>query len=301
MNIPLRRLIVSGFLLAGVFGATTDAQQESTAPQDLDAIRAAVRSYEEAFNQKNAGLVAAHWSAEGVYLNDSSGEETVGRQAIQANLEKVFSSAEAPKLSLQTESIDLVSPNVALERGTSTIVFSDEQAEQSQYKVVYVKRDGKWLIDRVTETSELQEENHYDELQQLEALTGSWVFENDRVRVEKDYQWTTRKNFLSLRFKVLEDEEVTSSGLQIIGWDAREQKIKSWLFDSDGGVVQGTWTNHNDGWSIQNTATLAEGESGSYTTILEPVDDDRFTWRKVNRIVEGKLLPNIEAVTFERR
>ena len=37
-------------------------------------------------------------------------------------------------------------------------------------------------------------------------------------------------------------DQVNKSGMQIIGWDPVAKQIHSWVFDSDGGYGEGTWT-----------------------------------------------------------
>ncbi len=94
----------------------------------------------------------------------------------------------------------------------------------------------------------------------------------------------SKQNFIASQYKITEDA-VESSGLQVIGWDAKDKKIKSWLFDSDGGVVTGTWNKRDDGWSVSSVATLGGGESGSFTGILRLKDDGSFSWEKINQVV----------------
>jgi uncharacterized protein (TIGR02246 family) len=290
-------LLAIGWVVAG----QAAAQEIATTPGDVDAIRSAIDSYVNAFNSQDVEKVVSHWSPEGVYLDKTTGEQTAGHEALKANLKETFAAENVPKLSLFTISLDLVSPNVALERGTATVAFSENEVIESSYIVIFTKRDGRWLIDRVTEESLIDEPTHFDELRDLEWMIGNWGFENGAVRVDLDCQWTTKQNFLYRKFKVFEGQEVVSSGLQIIGWDAKTEQIRSWLFDSDGGVVTGVWLKHDDGWTVQSTATLSEGEVGSFTTVLRPIDDDRCGWRKINQIVDGKLLPNVEEIVLERR
>ena len=112
--------------------------------------------------------------------------------------------------------------------------------------------------------------------------------------------WTTKQNYISRKFSVAGENGIESSGLQLIGWDAKEQLIRSWLFDSDGGFVHSEWSFRDDRWVVQSVATLVDGSAGSYTTILRPIDDDSYGWQKINRVRDGKLLPNIGEITIQR-
>ena len=180
----------------------------------------------------------------------------------------------------------------------ATITRPAGEIDETEYSVVYVKRDGTWLIDRVTE--EEVEPTHYQQLKVLEGLIGDWAAEDEGFRIEISNQWTAKQNFIASQYKITEDQ-VESSGLQVIGWDAKDKQIKSWLFDSDGGVVTGTWNKRDDGWSVSSVATLGGGESGSFTGVLRLKDDGSFSWEKINQVVEGQLLPNIEEVVLNRQ
>lgn len=297
-----RAIVVCSILLSCVSGFAQDQESESQIAKEKTSITAAIDAYVGAFNSKDAEKLAALWSNDGVYASRDSEEQTVGRAAIEENLKQLFASGESPKLAVETESLELVSPNVALERGTATVTHSDEDTVQTRYSVVYVKQDGKWLIDRVTEEEIVIEENHYDELKALEFLIGQWNMEGEGFRVEFNCQWTTKQNFISRTYKVYgEEDEVESSGLEVIGWDAKEKKIRSWLFDSDGGVVRGTWHQRDDGWATHCVATLADGGAGSYLCILRPQEDGNFSWEKINRFLDGKLLPNVDETVLQRQ
>ena len=107
--------------------------------------------YVEAFNKRDARTLASYWSPEAVYVNRISGEQVVGREAIAAQFKSLFDSATNLKLAVNVESIQFVSPNVAVEHGTAKFLSPDAEPEETEYSAVYVRRDGKWLLDRVTD------------------------------------------------------------------------------------------------------------------------------------------------------
>ncbi len=143
---------------------------------------------------------------------------------------------------------------------------------------------------------------HYEHLQALEPLIGEWSHEGEGFSVEIACQWTKNQNYISRTYKIRdrEQDQVESSGLQIIGWDPAAKQIRSWLFDSDGGFVQGTWNERDGEWVVSCVATLADGERGSYTTILRPLDDGNLSWKKINQVVDRELLPNFDEIIFVR-
>ncbi len=302
-------LFVVGWLcVSGVAAAVQEAaveidgQSAAADVSDEAAIKAVIQSYVSAFNSQDVPRLVGLWSPEGIYTSRATGAETVGREEMAASLNELFQDkTTAPKLSVETDSIEFVSPNVAIERGTATVALATGEVDVTSYSVVYVRRDGDWLMDRVTEdTDDSAEPNHYEQLKVLEGLIGEWVAEGEGFRMEISNQWTANLNFIASRYKVVEND-VESSGLQIIGWDEKGQKIRSWLFDSAGTVVTGTWHKRDDGWSIPSLATLGGGESGSYTGVLRVQEDGNYSWEKINQVVDDQLLPNIDEIVMKRQ
>ena len=278
--------------------ATTDSKAEGN--DDSAKIKLAVQSYVTAYNARNVEKLVGHWSPDGVYTSRTSGDQVVGRDAMTKEFTTIFQGDNAPKLAVTTDSIEFISPNVAVERGAATITYAEDDVVQTNYSVVYVKRDGAWLIDRVTEDEIVVQVSNYEHLKKLEWLIGVWNDEGDGT-IELDCGWTRGQNFINRTYKVFSDDQVESSGMQIIGWDPVNNQIRSWLFDSDGGFVSGTWTQRDDKWIVQSIATLADGGQGSYTSILRPMDDGSYAWKKINQVVDGELLPNLDEIIFQRK
>ena len=292
--IPLVLTLPSGIVLA-------QASPPSSVEENTQQIQAAIQSYVTAFNARDVEKLVAHWSPDGVYTRRDNGEQVSGREAISQVLQTYFSeAASAPQLVVASESIDVISPNVALERGVSTVTKAGT-AMESNYTVVFVKQKGQWLIDRVTEEDIVPENSNRKKLQPLEWLIGEWVDVIGDSTVEFNCQWTSNENYISRTFKVTGVDGVESSGLQIIGWDPIKKQIRSWLFDSDGSYVSGWWTQSENRWVVQSLATLVDGTEGSYTSIFRPLEDGNFGWQKVNRVLDGELLPSIDEVIIQRK
>ena len=91
-------------------------------------------------------------------------------------------------------------------------------------------------------------------------------------------------------FTVAVQGQNTMSGMQIIGWDPAAKTIRSWTFDSDGGIAEGTWTLKKDRWFIQNKGVLADGRMASMVNVIKPVDRNSFTWRGLDRADRGRRI-----------
>ena len=245
--------------------------------------------------------MAGMWSPDAVYMDPTTNEQIVGRDEIAKHFDYMFAGAEDAKLTVEIDSVEFVSPNVAIERGTARVEYGEGEPEDTIYSAVHVKRDGQWMLDRVSEEEVPQPPpSHYEELKELEFLVGSWVDSDDQATIQTDCEWTKNRNFLTRSFAVIIGDQVDMSGMQVIGWDPAAKKIRSWVFDSDGGFGEGTWTRKGDRWFIQSTGTLADGSRTSAVNILTYIDDDTLTWQSINREVDGEMLPNVAEVQVVR-
>ena len=240
------------------------------------------------------------WSPEAVYLNRVTGDEVTGREAIAGEFTAVFKNEPEVKLELNVQSIQFVSPNVAIELGTAKTLAPKAEPEEEEYSAVDVRRDGQWLLDRVTEKDKQAAPSHYEQLKPLEWMIGHWVDKDDNVDIETDCQWTKNQNFITRSFTVAAEGEINTSGMQIVGWDPVAKSIRSWTFDSDGGFAEATWTLKKDRWFVQNKGYLADGRKASMTNVIKQIDENSFTWQTTDRTVGGELLPNIDEVLIVR-
>ena len=300
----MRRLLASALILfSGAVGGMPSEGQDGGANSSgaKEEVRLAVASYVAAFNDRDVDKLISHWAPEGIYRSRITGEQVVGHSAMAEEFKTIFSNPKAPRLQVATKTIELISPSVALETGVATVMHADDRVDLTDYRVVFVKQGGSWLIDRVSEEEVSVQLSNYDQLKPLEWLIGEWVDQDSSSTIEIAARWTKNQNFISRNYTVKEAGETVSSGLQIIGWDASEQQICSWLFDSDGGVVTGKWRQRDDRWVVSSVAKLGNGLKGSFTSVFRPISGDRYGWQKVNRMLDGTLLPNIDEVVVRRK
>jgi uncharacterized protein (TIGR02246 family) len=296
--------IVCIIFLAIVFSLSWLAPNDSRADQAEDEalIRRNAEAYVAAYNNRDAKALAAMWSPEAVYSDPSTGESAVGREAI----EKVFAGTLADlgdaRLEVDVKSINFLSPNVAIENGAARVIRPNAEPEETNYTAVSVKRDGKWLLDRISEEEPpAPPPSNYENLKDLEWMVGSWIDQDEQATVQTDCEWTKNRNFMTRSFAVVVGDRVGMAGMQIIGWDPVAKQIRSWVFDSDGGFSEGKWTRNGDRWLIQQTGTLPDGGKSSAVNIITRVDDNSFTWQSVGRDVDGEVLPNVDEVLIVRK
>jgi uncharacterized protein (TIGR02246 family) len=279
------------------------AQEPGDQSANEAAIRQAAASYADAFNKHDSQAVADHWSPDAVYLNRATGEEVVGRTAIMEQFKALFDEQPDIKLEVTIEAIQFISPTVAVEHGRTTVVAPNAEPEEINYTAVNVKRDGKWLLDRVTDKPKEMEvvPSHYDQLKELEWMVGRWTSATDNSEVEVDCDWTKNRNFLTRAFKISIDGETTFSGMQIIGWDPLEKSVRSWTFDSNGTFAEATWQKKEDRWFVRNRGVLPDGRPATMINVMKQLDENSFTWQTIERTAGEELLPNIDEIQLVRR
>ena len=108
------------------------------------------------------------------------------------------------------------------------------------------------------------------------------------------FKWSEDKNFLLGDYHVTIGGEVKMKSQQRIGWDPLAGKVRSWLFDSDGGFAEGAWTEVDDGWVIKSLAVNPDATTGSATLTVTPKDKDHFTMKGTERIVGDPREPDFE-------
>jgi uncharacterized protein (TIGR02246 family) len=278
---------------------TAAAQENRQAESDAE-IRKAVDSYVAAFNKADAKAVAELWAPEAVYSNPLSGDESVGREAIEKQFEEFFAANQGVTLEVKTLSIGFVSPNVAIEQGTAKVTVSGETPDVTEYSAVYVKHGKQWLLDRMTEEAAADSQSHYEHLKELEWMVGSWVDQDEAATVTTECQWTRNNNFLTRAFTIQVGDQLDMAGMQIIGWDPSEKQIRSWVFDSDGGFGQATWKKLGNRWHIHQSGVLPDGRKITVVNIMTYIDDNTCTLQAVNRTVDGELLPNVDEVQITK-
>jgi hypothetical protein len=78
-------------------------------------------------------------------------------------------------------------------------------------------------------------------------------------------------------------------------------RIRSWIFDSEGGFGEGVWQRDGNQWTVQYKSTQADGSQSSSTNVYTLLDDHTFTWKSVDRQVDGQLQPDIVEVPVYRQ
>jgi uncharacterized protein (TIGR02246 family) len=294
-----------GKLAVGLVWCLAPSSVRADQAEDEAAIRKNDAAYVDAYNKHDAKALAALWSPEAEYTDPDTGDELVGRDEIEKEFADTFASLKDAKLEIDAKSIKFFSPNVAIESGTARIIRPSEEPDESNYSALFVKRDGNWLIDRVSEdevpATPAKPPSNYENLKDLEWMIGSWIDQDDDATIQTDCEWTKNQAYISRSFAVAVGDDVNLAGMQFIGWDPVAKQIRSWIFDSDGGYSEGKWTRKGDHWLIQQAGYTPDGTKSSAVNIMKRVDDNSFTWRSTQRAVGADILPDVDEVLVVRK
>ena len=286
--------------LAVLSVGTVAIRADQTPNVNQMAIQKAIDSYVAAFNKADAKALADHWTDSG-QLVTPGGKTLQGHSELEKEFAAYFADTKNAKLELAGTTINLLSPNVALENGTARVLVPQQEPSETQYEAIHVKKSTGWKIDSVREEiAPAPPPTHYEQLEKLEWMIGQWVDADDHSTVEVNCRWTSNRNFLVRSFKVLIKDRLDLEGTQVIGWDPAAQTIRSWMFDSDGGFGVGRWNRDGNRWTVQTLNILSDGRRASATNLYEVVDEKTVRFQSIGRQVGGELLPNIATVNLVR-
>lgn len=297
MNI-LRSLVCGVIALSPSLLIAQETQPKlAAAPAKEDATVAAIRkSSEQMVTVFNAGKVddlAAMFMANGELI-DEAGTVYQGEKELKELLSAFFKKFPETKLTLNVESIRVLGP-VAIEEGTRTMNAKDGTTQsQFRYICVRAKTDAGWKIASLRDFSDDPAPTPHEYLQSAAWLVGDWINEGADGSVAISFKWSEDKNFLLGDFQVNREDGLARKSTQRLGWDANARKIRSWLFDSDGGFSEGYWNVVEDGIVAKYSSVNPDGTTASATITVTQKDKDRFTMTGTDRIVGETREPDFE-------
>jgi uncharacterized protein (TIGR02246 family) len=262
---------------------------------DRDAIRAMVGQFREAFQKGDAAAAAAFMTAEAELIPDF-GEPLKGRDAIQKAYAEFFKKekAERPKIKLDVDSLRFTSRDTAIEDGDMTVTREGESPETHPYHILYVREDGKWLISVIKEWPP-----ETTDLDDLDWLIGTWSAKRADAEINTTYEWFGNKSFIRANITVREKDK-RFSAMQLIGLDPATGDLRTWTFEHDGGIGEGTCTRDGPRWVFENRTTMSDGSIVEATNILVPVDKDTITWQPINLTINGDPVGNVPPMKVTR-
>jgi uncharacterized protein (TIGR02246 family) len=285
-------ILTVGWLVAQEKGASARAKDE-------EAVKAAAQQLAKAFESGNEKALTALFTEEAEYVDEDS-DPVQGREALAKAYKDLFADRKEVKAQAKTEKIRFLGKDTAIEEGTFTVTAKDSSPNKSRYSALHVRQEGKWLIALLKEWADDEEEQ--PKLEDLSWLIGTWETAGPEMTARTTYSWTANKAFIRADFTITskKEGEKPTSGTQVIGVDPAVGQIRAWLFGSDGGIGESTWSRDGQRWTIESIGTLADGEHTSAVNFMAQEGKDAFTWKSVERHLAGERLPDIATVTVKR-
>jgi uncharacterized protein (TIGR02246 family) len=272
--------------------AATDSRDET------NAVRAAAKAYVEAVRRGDVEAIRRMWTPDGDYV-DASGRATKAQDLLRDLQGAPPSSAKPIDAPTSTSSLRFITPDVAIEDGISNVGEPGSGSDAaSRFSAVWVKRDRRWLLDSVREAVATSPASS-DHLHPLQWLLGEWVGQSGDSVVLVSSHWSEGGNYIVRDFVFLSEGDDALTGTQRIGWDPSVGKIKSWMFDSNGGSGEGYWRRDGQRWIVDSEEVMPDGKRASASTIFTPGDANHFVWEVQSAKVGDMDLPP-RRVEFKR-
>jgi uncharacterized protein (TIGR02246 family) len=298
----MQRLAPASFI-AIVLAAVSTARSSDPTPDSSQkaAVHKVIAAVEECFNRGDAKRLAALWTTDGDFVGPS-GERIAGSKNVEAAFQEFFAAHKNSKLRLGVVNVRLATADVASVDAIAAMTPApDDLAGEPRSAILLVLRDGRWLIDSIRETVGAAP-SHYGRLKELGWLVGDWASQADSssaVSVHSTCDWTANGSYLIRKFTIRRKDGVVG-GTEVIGWDPRAHRIRSWVFESDGGFGESEWTRNAHGWTIKYKGILADGSDVSATQTLLYVEADTLTLESTGRTTNGQKQPDLARLTVKR-
>lgn len=274
--------------------ATTAFAQDKQPTEAEKTAKAQADAYVAAFDKGDAQGLAAMYAEDAQYTSDE-GNTIVGRADVQKGLSQYFAKNKGAKLDVQIESARFLTPDVLVEKGFSTV-----GEETTRYVCNYVKKDGAWLISELVETKLPPVDAAALALDDIAWMVGTWKDNSPGIDVATTVAWTKNKHFLRRSITVTREGENTIEATEIIGFDPAAGLLRSWVFDSEGGFGEGTWTHEGNKWLESFKSTGPDGSTTTSQHVITFFDNNKYTWESINRQRNGEALPNLDKIEVVR-
>ncbi len=151
-----------------------------------------------------------------------------------------------------------------------------------------------------------QAESPSDHLKILQPLVGEWVCvgptqsdspafgpKGTEITSFVTYTWAINKNALQIRWVGKAAKKKPVHFVELIGWDAKQEKLVSQGFGSLGAVEHNVWTRDGKTVICDTQGVTDEGKDVTMK-YLHTFDGDTMTCRYVEMTIDGKKQPDEE-------
>jgi uncharacterized protein (TIGR02246 family) len=279
-------------------GAQKAQQAKVQSSPEYQAAEDQFRKYQEAYDRGDAKTLASFYAEDVDYI-DQDGPEVKGRGEMEKLFIGNFQANPGAKIAITIEEVKPLSPDVQVNRGVATVTATSGLTESTRYVAVLRKKADRWQVCQLTQTA-APAPSASSQLEALKWLIGNWENKDADQMVETRVEWAGDKNFLVRTFKLRGAEEAETDGWEIVGWDPDRQQIRSWIFDSNGGFGESSWSYAGGHWLIRASSVLPDGSRSTAENVLTKIDDNKFTWESQNRTLDGESQPSVPKVVVYR-
>ena len=289
--------ILGLFTLSSLF-ATLAAQDENTKSQ----LAKRLQGFIEAVNKGDAQALSSFWTQDAQFTNPTTGEVLKGKEEIAQYLQQREQEILERHLQFSFKPVNTTFPasDKAVVEGIVEITDKGVLIQRNARKVELVKQQGEWYINNVREIEVAPPPPVFSNLKDLEWMIGTWKDKDQDVTITSTVKWDKFKNFIIQNFKMDVYGVEAMEGIQIIGWDPVDETIRSWVYDSDGGFGEGTWSKKDKDWSVAMDYVLSDGNEGKATNIYSNINGKSYSYSSVDRSINDEALDNINPVTVEK-
>src|SRR5262249_7257469 len=160
---------------------------------------------------------------------------------------------------------------------------------------------GKWLLSQVRDLPSPEDDDKPPaaaQLKQLAWLVGDWEGKSGGVKMT--CKWGAGQAFLVQDYTTKQADGKEYVVTQFVGYDAQQQQLRTWTFDSGGGFSGAMWVRDGNTWTGTSEGLYPDGKTTTATETLKFVDDNTAVLSLKNREVEEQPLADLE-ITFVRK
>jgi uncharacterized protein (TIGR02246 family) len=277
---------------------SADEPSPAKPPQD-PAIVELLTTLADNFGRRDTKEMAALWTADADFLA-ADGERIRGRETIEKAFGEMLGAGPRRAVKFHLVEVRRLSPDVAM---VDAIVESTPPRSPDRIPsvtITLVKEEGKWLIASAHETIDVIPAPAAH-LQELAWLVGQWEGDKSDAGARKNTcDWTANHSFLIRKFTTGGKDGHSLVGTEVIGWDPRNGRVRSWVFESTGGFGENIWLHDGKRWIVQHTGTAADGDHAAATCVVTPVDANTITVQTRDRTINGEREPDGAVITIKR-
>jgi uncharacterized protein (TIGR02246 family) len=242
-------------------------------------------AFSAAYNKGDLEAVLGFWTEDAELIRES-GKTFSGREAIRSVFKKSLAENKGNKQSIRATSVRFIKPDVASTEGVVTVTTPEGAVDEGRYAALLVKQGGKWLFSSVRDVAEPDDQEKpvaANQLKPLGWLVGEWHDRDAKGQVSMSVQWGPGQTYLIQQFTVKHANGKETHTSQRIGYDPREERLRSWLFDSSGGFGGGFWTRKGNSWELDSEGVLPDGRVSTSNDTWKFIDDNTVEWSSKDR------------------